>query len=67
MENVKRFAHRAACELRDVRAARAGISATEFLARREATPARFDTVAMGEKWVRQQVKRRRSERVRFAP
>ena len=65
MENVKRFAHRAACELRDVRAARAGISATEFLVRREARPPRFPDVVLREEWVKRQVNDRISQRVRI--
>ena len=63
--NVKRFAHRAACGLRDVLAQRSGISATEFLVRREAPPTRFANLVMREEWVRRQTKRRRSQRVRI--
>lgn len=63
--NVKRFAHLAACQLRDTLAQRSGISATEFLARREASPDRFARVALREAWIERQVARRLAQRVRF--
>jgi hypothetical protein len=42
------FAHKAACGLSDVMAHRTGISATEFLVRREARPTRFANVVLRE-------------------
>ena len=65
MEGIRHIAHRAACGLRDTMARRSGISATEFLLRREASASRFAHVAMREKWVRRQTKRRISQRVRI--
>jgi hypothetical protein len=47
-------------------AKRSGISATEYLARREAAPNRFAKVALREAWIERQVFRRLSQRVRVA-
>jgi hypothetical protein len=64
--NAKRFAHRAACQLRDVFAHRSGISATESLVRRETPPTRFANVVLREAWVRRQTERRISLRMRIS-
>lgn len=62
---TRRLAHKAACGLRDILVQRSGISATEFLVRREASPTRFANIAMREEWVRRHTQRRLSKRVRI--
>jgi hypothetical protein len=64
--DIKHIAYSAACGLRDVLAQRSGISATEYLARREAAPNRFAKLPLREAWIERQVARRLSQRVRVA-
>lgn len=62
---AKRFAHRGGLRAAHVMAQRSGISATDFLVRREARPTRFANVVLREAWVRRQVDGRISQRVRI--
>ena len=61
-DEIKRALHSVTCGLHDVRAARAGATAAEMLARQEARPAIFADHTWREVWVAQQTKRRLSQR-----
>ena len=64
-DEIKRAVHRVACGLRDVRAARSGVTAAELLARREALPGMFADPVYREVWIAKRTQRRLARRRRI--